>query len=713
MHLALPLAALLACSAPNAAPDPAPPQGVYIVLVTLDTLRADRVGAYGDSLARTPNLDRLAGESALFRSAWTVAPLTLPAHTAMLSGQAPHVSGVRDNGQPVPAKVPLVAEALRDAGYATGAFVGAYVLDGTWGLDRGFDTYGDGFHPEDVAQATSLDGVQRPGREVIREATAWWAGAEAEGPRFMWVHLFEPHAPWTPSADWPADADPYRGDVFEADRALGPLLTAVGDDAWVVVVGDHGESLWDDGELHHGLVLNRSTLRVPLFVRPPGGLPAAAAPTPPDPLPPRPGAWVAVPELTPPHLDSAPPPDAPRAARVVESPVSVLAIADTLRDLAGLPHGGTSLRAALEGSPPSGVIVAETTYPARHLGWTAEVAAFDGQRWLARDGDGLRLYDARADPWLDAPLDQAAPAALVAALDSVDLAADPHRIDPTLASRLAALGYAVTTPSPDASRPSARAAIAALNELRVIERGLEVAPSATATALEELLARAPRMLDAWTSLGVARLLAQQRDEAVAAFERAATLAPDDPLVLWNLAVALRAAGRADAALDLAEGASTQFPTDPRWWRFRVDSLARAERPEGVRDGALAGLQLADDDPYLLYMLGLAQLQLGEPDAAIHALSRAEAAGTRARDIGIWKGKAHEARGDVDAAIEAWHAAARANPEDLRPVVAAGLLLASNDRCRDAAPFLYTAMQRGVRTPELTEAWQRCGQVTGN
>ena len=207
MRIIVPLLALVAACTGSSTTAP-PPQELPVdhpdvVIITLDTTRADRLGFYGDPLARTPHLDALAEQSVVFREATTPVPLTLPAHTSLFSGWYPARHGLRDNGGfSVDAKVPLLAERLKAEGYETGAFVAAYVLDSAWGLDRGFDRYFDDFHPEDVRRASRFGAVERPAREVVREALAWWEDpARGEAPRLMWVPLFDAHTPYEPPAD--------------------------------------------------------------------------------------------------------------------------------------------------------------------------------------------------------------------------------------------------------------------------------------------------------------------------------------------------------------------------------------------------------------------------------------------------------------------------------------------------------------------------------
>jgi arylsulfatase A-like enzyme/Flp pilus assembly protein TadD len=229
---------------------PAPPASPRsIVLVTVDTLRADAIGT------GTPVLERLRAESVEFTQAVTVAPLTLPAHASLFTGLFPPAHGARDNHIFVVAEgIPTYTQILKSGGYATGAFVGSIVLGRRYGLARGFDEYDD-----------QVTGPERSGADTVARASAWLA--RAGEPFFLWVHLFEPHAPYTSGS--------YAGDVTEADRHVGQLLDAVrARGAWdrtvVSVTSDHGEALGDHGEATHGFFLYDSTLRIPWLLRAPG-----------------------------------------------------------------------------------------------------------------------------------------------------------------------------------------------------------------------------------------------------------------------------------------------------------------------------------------------------------------------------------------------------------------------------------------------------------
>src|SRR5260221_2662494 len=246
-----------------------------LLLVTLDTTRADRIHAYGFAGIETPNFDRLAREGVLFEEAVAPAPLTLPAHSSIFTGQYPPAHGVRDNGGFfLDDKETTIAERLQARGYATGGFVGAYVLDHKWGIAQGFQTYFDDFDLTKY-QSLSLGSVDRRGNEVADRALAWLDSVRAK--RFFgWVHFYDAHSPYDPPEPFKSRyaGHPYIGEIAFVDSQLGRLLAYLdahhlADRTVVVVVGDHGESLGEHGEGTHGFFVYQATMHVPLLIRAP------------------------------------------------------------------------------------------------------------------------------------------------------------------------------------------------------------------------------------------------------------------------------------------------------------------------------------------------------------------------------------------------------------------------------------------------------------
>jgi arylsulfatase A-like enzyme/Flp pilus assembly protein TadD len=257
-----------------------PSHGPHLLIITLDTTRADRLGCYGYEQAQTPVLDSLAAEGILFEEAYTVAPITLPTHTSLFTGLYPAETGIRTNGRGrLPESITTLASVLKQRGYETAAFIASVVLNRKYGLNQGFETYDD----ELGEDQSTLDPMhrQRSGETVVDSALRWLDRTHRR-PFCCWVHLFDPHSPYVPHTDLFGDefADrPYDGEIAYVDRQVGRLIDflkvrGLEQDTLVVVLGDHGEGLGDHGERMHSYMLYKTTMHVPLIFRRPGRLPA-------------------------------------------------------------------------------------------------------------------------------------------------------------------------------------------------------------------------------------------------------------------------------------------------------------------------------------------------------------------------------------------------------------------------------------------------------
>jgi len=263
-----------------AAASPAGPGDMNVLLITIDTLRYDRVGILNDRYVQTPHLDALARRSALFTRAYAQTPLTRPSHTNIMTGTTPLYHGVSDNpGFKLEDGYETLAQLLKARGYQTSAFVGAFVLDSRFGLDRGFDLYDD---DAGVAEHEEFDVVERTADQVVGPAMAW---IRAQGGKwFSWVHVFDPHDPYTPPEPFRTDYadDPYSGEVAFVDAELGRLFDALEKSGAlaktvVIVTSDHGEAFGEKEEFRHGFFAYNNTLHVPLFIHVPGAAPATVA----------------------------------------------------------------------------------------------------------------------------------------------------------------------------------------------------------------------------------------------------------------------------------------------------------------------------------------------------------------------------------------------------------------------------------------------------
>ena len=513
------------------------PGGVHtedlnLLLVTLDTTRADRIHAYGYDAIETPNLDRLAREGVLFEQAVSPAPLTLPAHSSIFTGTFPPAHGVRDNGGFfLDERQTTLAERLQSRGFTTGGFVGAYVLDHKWGVAQGFQTYFDDFDLSKY-QSLSLGSVDRPGNEVADKALAWLDQVGSK--RFFgWVHFYDAHSPYDPPEPFKSRyaGHPYIGEIAFVDSQLGRLLGYLdahhlADRTVVVVMGDHGESLGEHGEGTHGFFVYQATMHVPLLIRAP--------------------------------FDTM-------AGRRVADTVRSIDILPTALELLGVrpsdPLEGSSVVPLMTGAKQELGLAAysEAIYPRFHFGWS-DLRALTSGRYKFVAAPRPELYDLQQDPGelhnlypdRQALGDRMNQELIALEQRMAKGAAAPKaavEVDPDARARLAALGYVgtfVTALAPD------RAGLAdpkdKIQLFNLMTQARETARHDKESdeglhALERVVAEDPKVIDAWFMLGNEYYRRRQFTRAIEQFTRALALKPDYDLVVINMANAYRALGR--------------------------------------------------------------------------------------------------------------------------------------------------------------------------
>lgn len=518
------LSALLAAQPPPARPN--------VLLITIDTLRADRLGAYGYRLAATPTLDQLAREGVRFADATTYAPLTYPAHVTLLTGRYASAFGVKANGStPLAESAVTIAEHFKSAGYDTAAFVLSAVLDSAYGLSQGFDLYDDDFSDDARSASVALSELQRRAAEASA-AFLTWAGAGRRRPWFAWIHFYDPHLPYDAPARYRALARgrPYDAEIAYVDATLGDLLKRIDRRSTALVItSDHGESLGEHGESDHGFFLYDSTLRVPLVVAAPG-----------------------------------------LAARVIREQVRTADVAPTLAALAGTSFAaedGVSLLALARGEPrrDTPVAYAETWYPRLHFGWSELRAARVGE-WKYIAAPRPELYDLRIDAGerhnivgeksvvagrLATDL-----AAVAATLNEAPAAKTPAAApDPEAVRRLQALGYvgsfAPAVSGTSADNPADR--ILQYQRYRTLFNralgALSRGDAATAAAvLKQLLAANVRAFEAHLYLGNAYAALKNHDAALGEYDAAVQLNPDLTAAHFEAAKVFSARGEIAAAV---------------------------------------------------------------------------------------------------------------------------------------------------------------------
>ncbi|MDW7760314.1 MAG: sulfatase-like hydrolase/transferase [Acidobacteriota bacterium] len=503
-----------------------------VILVSVDTLRADRIGCYGFDRIKTPTMDLFAERGVKFDRCYAPTPLTLPSHTTLFTGTQPIFHGVRDNGGfLVPPELTTMAELFKDRGYETAAFVAAYVLDSKWGLDRGFNTYFDQFDLSRF-ERISLAMVQRPGNEVMDETLAWIEKNKDER-FFAFIHLYDPHTPYEPPPPYDAKYPhhPYLGEIAFTDSQLGRLWAYLEnndllDDLLLVFLADHGESLGEHDETTHGFFVYQGAIHVPLiFVTP-------------------------FPELQ----------------GVSTSQVSGLVdVLPTICEMAGLPVPadvqGRSLVPQFfrPDKTEHAFAYSETFYPRFHYGWS-ELKSIQDDRFKIILAPVPELYDIGNDPreqknlvYLEKPTFETFTAHAERYIEEAGqgaLEVDLQKIDEETREKLAALGYvgAFVDPARSHGRRLAnpRDKIGVFNDLsRAREIGMAGRTEEAVAIMETIIAEDPDIAQAHFSLGNIYFKAQEFEKAVAAFKRALDIKPDDTFAAINIANSYLGMGRFD------------------------------------------------------------------------------------------------------------------------------------------------------------------------
>ena len=651
-----------------------------VLLVSVDTLRADRLGSYGYKAASTPVIDALAARGLRFEQAATVTPLTLPAHTSLMSGTFPAFHGVRDNGSfYVGDEITTLAEVLQPRGYRTGGFVGAYVLDHRWGIAQGFDHYFDNFDLSRFEMAAGLDAAQRPGSEVVDHALAWLA-EDRDRPFFAWVHLYDPHSPYVPPEPYrsrfPATMQgAYDGEVAATDAQIGRLLDylrTIGrlDRTVVVVVGDHGESLGEHGEQQHGFFVYDAAVHIPLIV--------------------------AGPEVP---------------VRAVPAQVRIVDVMPTILDLVGadVPAGvqGVSLLPLGRGEEVDLLGFSETWYPRYHYGWSELTAVRDG-RYKFVAAPRRELYDLQADPGETHDLSASNPRmadALERAL--LDMAArtatsaipqKPRVVEPEVEERLRALGYVATTVSraalTDRPRGDPKDMIGLYNLLKLAGQDSVLGQIDEGIAkVRKVLAVDPEVIEALTMLGNMHVKAGRFGEAIAAYQRALAVDPEYEGAAWSLALAYRDAGKLEEARAGFERVRQLNPRGARPLYQLADLSVRRGDFAGAADILEKGLTLDGDRAAFLVKLGEARIELKQLDGAQAALLDAIKIKSDQSMAHYNLGLVYEGREEWPAAAIAYEAEIVVSPKLYQPHFNLAKLQTRAGRLADAVKNFRAAVEK--------------------
>ena len=656
----------------------------HFVLVTIDTLRADRVGVYG-GMDLTPRLDRIAREGAYASNAMAHVPLTRPSHATILSGRLPWELGVRDNLSPaeLPSS-PLLAEILKGAGFRTAAFVSSIVLERRGGFGRGFDRYDDDF-PK-TQSADLLNTLQKPGAESLRAAVAWLENERAASHIFLWLHLYEPHDPYEPPEPY---ASRYRDRLYDGEVAYTDTLVGQLDDALerlglksqtlLAVASDHGEGLGDHQETLHGFFVYQTTLAVPLILRGRGIVGGGR----------------------------------------IDANVGLVDLLPTALDLLGvaLPRGfqpsGNNLAAVLRGGTgptPDSPQYAESLVPLLHFGWS-DLRVLRRGSWKYVLAPRPELYDLASDPHEQRNVAEEQQARAEALRGTLAKLLDKERriaakttgttartLPVGLLERLGALGYVSGDPSTTSTsgadpkdkilefrhaNEAMRNGILALNRRDY--------PSA-ARAFEELIGSGIESFEAHLYLARSLVGMKRADRAAAHFEQAARRAPLLEEAWTGWAEARLATDGPQSALAIVREGRKHNPHSPQLAVLDGDLCLRLRRPEEAAAAFEAALPLLPKDASIRQRLGELQRDLGHVDAALASLRDAVAVDPTSAPAWNALGMTLGGNGHLDEAADAFRAAIARDGTDHRYFFNLGLALVRQGRGREARPYFEKTLQ---------------------
>jgi len=618
-----------------------------LILITIDTVRADRLGCYGSGSARTPVMDSLARDSVVYQRAISQVPLTWPSHAVILTGTYPFQNGVRDfTGQPLAPQFRTVAQAFKEHGYATGAVISAFVLDRSWGLSRGFDSYDDAFSAEAFRQK-DIGLVDRRATESVDRSIAWLS--KNRGRKFFfWLHLYDPHSPYDPPEPYKTEFRdrPYDGEIAYADHELGRLVSwlkrqGLYERTAIVLLSDHGESLGEHGEKEHGFFIYDSTIRIPLMVKP------ASA------------------KLKP--------------GRVAE-PVETTAVGPTLLRLANLsdPIQKQFQSAPLpeqDRSPESGAY-SETLYPYSSFGWSP-LHGLETARYHFIDAPAPELYDVIADP---AETNNLAPrqSATVDVLRQ-KLRVIQQRTAPTLPStesnptlspdalqKLRALGY-VAYHSPASKEPVASGLAdpkTKLEEFNAILRASDAFRGGNVAAGKQLLSKVaaedPGMYIIPFMLAEASAREENWDEAATQFRKSLELNPDFDEAMTGLARALYFSADYAGARAWAQNALKQNPRNYRAWYELGIIETKSDRAAASSDFETA-LAIQGNFAPLHRELGMLQFHDRKYREAAPHLAKAIELGLKSAELYNFLGICNSQTGKLNMALDNYKQAIALDP----------------------------------------------------
>jgi arylsulfatase A-like enzyme len=674
LALVLFTAAAGGCSGRNSRLNPS--AGTPVILISIDTLRSDRLPAYGYTGVETPHIDSFRKDAVLFEQAYSHCPLTLPAHASMFTGELPSTHGIRDNvGFTLDPSIRLLPEVLKANGYQTGAAVSGFVLRKNAGLARGFDFYDDDF--DTTAPEQVIGRIQRNGAETIA-ASRDWIRTNQSRPFFYFLHLYDPHTPYEPPEPFRTRyaADPYDGEIAYTDQIVGEFLSSlktegIYDRAMIIITSDHGEGLGDHGEDEHGIFLYREAIQIPLLVK--------------FPLSSHAGASVET------------------VVQLIDLFPTIVEQTATRHDVSSLP--GRSVASFIGKPREKRFAYSETLYPRLHFGWSDLHSLVDGEKHYIQ-APKPELYDLKADAAQKRNILSEERRTYAAMKREIEVfvreASTPAKIDPEEAARLAALGYLGSTVQvrPGELLPDPKDKIEVFAEVRralTDYKNEEYDEAIRRSTL--LLAENPLMVDVWDIKARSLMKRGDLEHAISAAReglKVSSNASHLAILVANLSLELR---RDEDAVQHAELLLERDPMNAheilaRVWLHRGD-FARAE------EHARIALEQEGDPLLALVTLGRIARDRHDYPTALKYLDDVAAQLREKKRAPI--SMLHFLRGDVLARVGRSSEAVAAFREEIRAFPAEPsayrnliLLLVSEGRSEEATRLVFELIETAPR-----------------
>ena len=657
-----------------------------IILFTIDTLRADHLECYGYDKVKSPQINRLANEGILFEHNIVQAPLTLPSHSSILTGTYPLHHGIRDNGGFYLDENHLtLAESLKNKGYATGAFVAAFVLDSRWGLDQGFDYYYDNFDLTKY-KTVSLDSVQRRGDEVLAEVYKWVEN-QSQQKFFAWIHLYDPHTPYDPPEPYKTEYKGshfglYDGEIAYVDQLMGEFRDFMEkknlfDKTLIIFTGDHGESLGEHKESAHGFFIYDSDIRVPLIIRFPEGK---------------------------------------YAGHVVSNQVNSIDIMPTVLHLLDeeMPESvqGKSLLSLIleDEAQDERSAYSETYWPRYHYGWS-ELKSLRKGRYKFIDAPQPELYDILEDPGevnnlvnKKASLGHEMKRELEALIDRYSAEgiedAGPKKIDNDSLVKLQALGYIGSFRASSKQKGEKLAdpkdRVELYNEIKVAQFLVtEEKMDQAEKKIKDVLNKDPSVLEARYILGNIYSKQKKYDEAIEEFRKALEVDPDYYEAIFGMAITYKKAGMFDEAIVGFKRMVEMDPKDTKSFLHLGDIYHERGELEEAMNYLKSGIDINPEAPVFHNKLGAVYLKMNMHDEAEQEIEEALSIERSIPLINAHFNMAllHEARGELDQAVLEYKKEQETSPFNFQPDFNLGLLYVKTKELDKAIKEFKSCIQK--------------------